>query len=239
MPKAKATTTNADKKVEDIVIPELKVEIVTFKIHGTSPLIPHKWSEKAKKEMLDKQQKKASQGREAKDPVADFRESLYIIPSSTEKIKATLLDGSTLEIPGVLGMTPLAFKKAAVGAANDAGMHKTLARRAFHVNLGEELIPIETPGPVLMREDMGRTSTGVALLIYRGGIFPWSTELKVQYNSRIISKEQLANLFHLAGFGVGVGDWRSSRDGQFGMFSMTATVSGELEDDVALPIAAD
>lgn len=41
-----------------ITIPALDIRTATVKIVGDSPLIMHKWSEKAKKEILDKQMKK-------------------------------------------------------------------------------------------------------------------------------------------------------------------------------------
>ena len=54
------------------------IDNVSFDIYGTQPLIQHKWSEKAKKQMLDKQMKKAPVGKEPKDPEQDFRDSLYL-----------------------------------------------------------------------------------------------------------------------------------------------------------------
>ena len=61
-----------------VVLPPLQIETVNVTLIGDTPLIVHRWSEKAKKQMLDKQMKKASAGKEAKDPERDFRESLYV-----------------------------------------------------------------------------------------------------------------------------------------------------------------
>ena len=217
-----ATKAATNGKVESKVIevPQLQTKQLILNVTGTSPLIPHRWSEKAKNMMLAKQMKKASQGREAKDPEQEFIDSLYILPptKAKETFEVTFLSGKTKKLKGTPGLTPLSFKNAAVNAAQDAGMYKTFARRAFHVNLGEELIAIE--GVIVMREDIGRTSTGVAMPIFRGHIWPWNTELEIRYNSSIISEEQIANLFRLAGFGVGVGDWRPEKNGQYGMFDL-------------------
>ena len=46
------------KKEERIVIPEIELRVMKIKIIGDSPLITHKWSEKAKRMMLEKQMKK-------------------------------------------------------------------------------------------------------------------------------------------------------------------------------------
>jgi len=62
-----------------VVLPPLQIETVNVTLIGDTPLIVHRWSEKAKKQMLDKQMKKASAGKEAKDPDRDFRESLYVL----------------------------------------------------------------------------------------------------------------------------------------------------------------
>ena len=67
------------KKPVDIVIelPEMKIKKMRLTLVGDSSLICNQWSGKAKKEMLDKQMKKAKQAKEAKDPQRDYEESLY------------------------------------------------------------------------------------------------------------------------------------------------------------------
>jgi len=55
----------------------VEISVLNLDIVGDSPLISHRWSEKAKKAMLDKQMKKAKQAKEAKDPEEDYRESLF------------------------------------------------------------------------------------------------------------------------------------------------------------------
>ena len=49
----------AKKKDEELKVKRIDVRTVLFELQGVSPLVMHKWSEKAKKEMRDKQQKKA------------------------------------------------------------------------------------------------------------------------------------------------------------------------------------
>jgi len=51
-----------------VTLPPLNIQTVSVTLIGDTPLIVHRWSEKAKKQMLDKQTKKATAGREAKDP---------------------------------------------------------------------------------------------------------------------------------------------------------------------------
>ena len=98
----KQTAQTADNSVLGVEIQPMNVQRVVLTIEGDTPLIMHKWAEKARKEMLDKQMKKAKQGKEAKDPERDYRESMY-----------TLADGR-------YGFPAVAFKAAAVGACRFA-----------------------------------------------------------------------------------------------------------------------
>lgn len=186
----------------EITLPKFDLRVVHIKLIGDSPLICHAWSAKAKKQMLDKQMKKAKPGREAKDPEADYKESLYHLPG------------------GKHGFPAIAFKAAAVGACRFVeGVKMTEARGAFHID--QEMIQIDgKPSP---REDMVRIGLGTADIRYRGEFKEWSAILPVKFNAGSISAEQIVNLFNVAGFGVGVGEWRPERDGQFGRFHVATS----------------
>lgn len=200
------------KKAEDvgIVIPKLELKEFYLKLIGDSPLIVHAWSEKAKREMLDKQMKKASKGREAKDPFMDFCDSLYWLSERPEK--PTMEDVQAAKF----GFPVVAFKAAAIDGAFQAGAlpKKTTARGAFHI-LGEM---VEIDGKPIMREDMVRVGMGTADIRYRAEFEEWSVILKIRYNELAMSMEQIINLFNFGGFGVGVGEWRPAKDGSYGMF---------------------
>lgn len=186
------------KGVIQIQLPRLDIRLIDVRIVGDSSLIVHKWSEKAKKQMLDKQMGVASAGKTLKDPQRDYEESLYIHPD------------------GGYGFPAIAFKNAAVEACTSLGksVTKVAARQAFHV-VGE-LVKIE--GEPSMREDMVRVGMGTADIRYRGEFINWSTTVRVRYNARVLSAEQVVNLFNTAGFAVGVGEWRSEKDGSHGLF---------------------
>jgi hypothetical protein len=186
------------KSVETIELPKLNKTKIDITLIGDSPLICHRWSEKAKKQMLDKQMKKAKQGKEAKDPEEDFRQSLYKHPD------------------GGYGFPVIGFKAAAITACTSVeGITKVMARQAFHVD--GELVKLIAGEPE-MREDMVRVGMGTADIRYRGQFWPWATTITVTYNANVLSAEQIANLFNTAGFGVGVGEWRPEKDGQNGRF---------------------
>lgn len=182
-----------------IVLPPLNLQRITLRVVGDSPLITHAWSEKSRKMMLDKMLKKANTGRAAKDPEQEYRDSLYPHPE------------------GGFGFPSIAFKSAAVDAATFVdGITKVLMRGCFHVP--GELVKIE--GEPIPREDVCRVGMGVADLRYRAEFPEWAATIPVHFNASAISAEQVANMFSVAGFAIGVGEWRPARDGQFGRFHL-------------------
>ena len=185
--------------------------ISQFKVKGLSPLISHKWSEKAKKEMLDKQMKKALTTRQAKNPQAEFESSLYLLSNGKHP-------------KGPYGFPAVAFKAAAVRAAKQLdGMNMTDARGLFYIEPDDgDLVQIHSPQPPEMREDMVRLNGKSADIRYRGSFVNWSVTLNVRYNADVVSQEQLLNLFELAGFSCGVGEWRMEKGGTFGTFTLLA-----------------
>lgn len=192
-----------------IELPQLNIQRMTIRLIGDSALITHRWSEKAKKEMLDKQMKKAKAAKAAKDPWMDFCEALYWLTPMPEKPTPEDIAKATFGFPSI------GFKAAAVDACSHVdGITKVEARGAFHI-VGEFVTISGTPE---MREDMTRVGMGTADLRYRPSFKPWSAEFEVRFNANVLSAEQIVNLFNTAGFGIGVGEWRPQRDGGFGMF---------------------
>jgi hypothetical protein len=151
--------------------------------------------------------KKADAGQPVKDPEADYRSSLYPFPG------------------GGYGFPALAFKSAAVDACSQlTGLTKVQTRGAFHV-IGTQtddgqLVKIE--GAPRMREDMVRLNGTTADIRYRAEFPTWKTTLSIHYNHGVFSDEQIVNLFNVAGFAVGIGEWRPARDGNWGMFQVAA-----------------
>lgn len=198
----------ATKKQAEAVleIPQVQIKTVTFAVEGTTSLIVSKFSEKAKQMMLEKQMKKATKGKEAKDPVEQYEGSLY-----------KFTDGARTGFPAV------GFKAAMVRAGKQLGFTMTDLRGRFHVVADEgDLIEIKNVQP-RMREDMVRLATGVADVRFRGEyVAGWRCEIKIEYFANAISAEQLANLLQMAGFSCGIGEWRpeKSNSGSYGLFKL-------------------
>lgn len=193
-PEVRPKAAKAEKPIELV---KLKIEMIRLTLAGDSSLICNQWSEKAKGQMRDKQQKRAKSAKEAKDPQKDFEGSLYRLPE------------------GGYGFPAVAFKAAAVDACSHIdGVTKVQARGAFHLNA--EMVKID--GTPVMREDMVRVGMGVADIRYRGEFNEWSATFVLRYNANVLSADQIVNLFNTAGFAIGVGEWRPQRDGSHGMF---------------------
>ncbi len=208
----------ASKKTEttEIFIPAIDIRTATIRVVGDSPLIMHKWSEKAKKEMLDKQMKKAkTKGHDAKDPVRDFIDSLYWLEGEPEE-KTEEGFAHAIQNGAHFGFPSVAFKAAAVAAGYRSGItpNKVSMNAAFHID-GEF---VEIHGTPEMREDMVRVGMGTADIRYRGEFREWYAVFSVRYNAAAISLEQLVNLFNMGGFACGLGEWRVEKGGAFGMF---------------------
>ena len=153
-------------KEKEVIIPAINIQTAVIKVVGDSPLIMHKWSEKAKKEMLDKQMKKAkTKGHDAKDPVRDFIDSMYWLEGEPEEkteegFMRAIQSGARFGFPSV------AFKASAVSAGYRAGVtkDKVSMNAAFHID-GEY---VEIHGTPQMREDMLRVGMGTADIRHRG-----------------------------------------------------------------------
>jgi len=193
-----------------ITIPALNIQRMLLKIVGDSSLIVHAWSEKARRQMLDAQMKKARAKKEAKDPWVDFCDSMYWLTEKPAKPTAQDVEAAKFGFPVI------AFKAAAVDACSHVeGITKVLARGAFHID--GEFVEIHGDGPH-MREDMVRVGMGTADIRHRGEWHDWHAVLPVKYNANVLSPEQIVHLFNTAGFAIGVGEWRPSRDGMNGRF---------------------
>jgi len=190
---------------------------------GETPLITHAWSEKAKREMLQKQAKGTKAGKEARDPHADFVNSLYEMGTVGKKT--------------VYGFPVTGVKNAILSSAHkDKGVPRTTVTSALYLNADMVRVRPALAGAICdmplvriygdepaMREDMVRIGTGLnkkANLAYRAQFTNWAINLKGKFNPAVMSAEQLIFLTNEAGIGIGIGEWRNERKGMFGAFRM-------------------
>jgi hypothetical protein len=195
------------RRIEDMVL--------VANIEGVTPVIPHRWSEKALRMMRDKQTSTGASARtrkEPKNPEQEAQDSCYWLDVKND-------DGEVIT-KGAVPAT--AFKAAMVGACRFyEGITMTQAKLLFYVE-GEgpdQLVALD--GEPVMREDTPRNSGGVADLRYRMMFSPWAAQLRIHFLPSIIGPDSVMALLDAAGKG-GVGDWRpsspKSATGTFGQF---------------------
>lgn len=227
---------NSKKAQEVIEIKPVEIKTVVVRIRGTAPLISHKWSEKAKKMILDKQTKETkTKARDLKIPVADFISSAYWLTeeptgNSDEECEAAFL--KAVENGARWGFPVTAIKQATAMASsrNDIGIAATKIKGAFFIEGEGPDMLAEIKGCIPhMREDMVRVGgiSKTADIRHRAQFDDWYMDLKLTYNvNGPITLEQIVNLINLGGFTCGIGEWRPEKDGSFGTYRVEGTAEG-------------
>lgn len=192
-------------------IDKIASETLRIPIVGTSPLIVHRFSEKAKRQMLDAMQGK-KKVKTIRDPQADYEEAFY-----------RWHDDATGE--SGYGFPTIAFKAATVSAARlyDKSVAMTQLRqqlffRGILGDDGQQVAVIE--GEPTMREDVVRLGMSSTDLRYRPTFNSWRTVLEVTYIASSISRASVLSLIDAGGLTVGVGEWRPEKRGDFGTFAI-------------------
>lgn len=191
----------------------------TIWLVGDTPLITHAWSEKARREMLQKQVKATKGGKEARDPESDFVNSLYTMGE------------------GGYGFPAMGFKNCVLSAAHkDKGIARSAVMSALWIDADMVRARPALAGaicdmpllriygsPPEMREDMVKVGSGlnkVASLAYRGQFTTWAIRISGRFNASVLTAEALAFLIQEAGMAYGLGEWRNERKGMFGAFHL-------------------
>jgi len=210
--KAAKAAANAGTKTEEepapavIQIRRIGTELIEVPIIGTAPIVVHRFSEKAKRIMLEAMQGK-KKVREFKDPEAEFNAAFYRFND------------------GRLGFPSLGFKDATVsGARYYAGITMVLLRQLLFIQAehgvdGVGLVQIDGD-PAIMREDVVRVGQSGTDLRYRPQINNWTATLRVRYVTSQLSRESVLSLIDAGGMGVGVGEWRPERKGEMGTYTI-------------------
>lgn len=192
-----------------IQIQRIAAETISVPIIGTSPLIMHRFSEKAKRQMLDNMQGRKTP-KEIKDPQAEYEAAFY-------KLK-----------DGRYAMPAIAFKSATVGACRFFGKSVTMASTRQFIFVsgelgmdGQQMVPID--GEPQMREDVVTVGQSGHDLRYRPEFPEWSTILHVTFVKSALARESVLSLIDAGGMGCGVGEWRPERKGDFGCYRIDET----------------
>lgn len=193
---------------EAIQISKIASETISVPIVGTMPLIVHNFSAKSKRQMLDAQQGRKTP-KQVRDPETEYNAAFYRTKEG-------------------YGFPVTAFKAATVGAARfygkDVRMTELRQFMFFHGQLSENdpQALIEIAGTPRMREDVVRLGgpSRSADLRYRPEFPEWSATLLVTYVTSSLSRASVLSLIDAGGMGIGIGEWRPEKRGEFGTYQI-------------------
>jgi hypothetical protein len=206
-PTTEERAASQEAAVAAVKINKIQATTMMVPIKGTTPLIVHNFSAKSRQMMLD-----AMQGRKApaqrKDPEAEYQDAFYRMEDNSP------------------GFPAIGFKAATVSAARFYGKNvKMTELRQFIFMPGifssrDPLMLVKINGDPVMREDTVRVGMGKADLRYRPMFPQWSATLKVIFVTNMLDLESVLSLIDAGGMGVGVGEWRPERRGEFGSYEV-------------------
>lgn len=194
----------------EIQISRIGTETIRVPIVGTMPLIVHNFSDKSKRQMLDAQQGRKSP-KVAREPQAEYEAAFYRTKEG-------------------YGFPVTAFKAATVGAARFYGKDVKMTDLRQFIFMRGEISPNDAQalvaiiGTPRMREDVVRLGgpSRSADLRYRPEFPEWSTVLEVTYVKSALSRDSVLSLIDAGGMGVGIGEWRPEKRGEFGTYQIAA-----------------
>lgn len=187
---------------------------VILRVEGNSPLLLHKFSEKMRKQMEEKQTatNKTKAKREPKDYAAEFNAARYV------------------SVKGWDGVPAAAFRAAMIAACRTIdGLPMTRAKGAFFIKAdgrdkedGTSLVRLE--GKPIHDTRPVRLESGVADMRNRPRYDEWACELTIEFDADLLSTQDIGALLARAGLQVGIGELRpqapNSYGGDCGMFSV-------------------
>lgn len=177
---------------------------VALRINGISTLIQHQWSDKALGMMRDKHAGKKTKTRDVRNPEEEGKAAAYRTDD------------------GAFGVPALAIKSAIITAAHkDIGIEKTLVKKALFILCDDshKVLLMDCDDPVIT-EDPVRVGQGSTDLRYRPYFHRWAVDVVFEIDNELLQVEDLVNLIDRAGFGVGIGEWRPEKGGEYGRFEV-------------------
>jgi len=167
-------------------------------IVGDTPLLVNRKSEMAMDKLRAGQQGKVFE-KKAKDPEECYQQSLYKMDDSATGFPASGIKKAMYSACGLVNGKPWSKLTASV-----------------FISAKDNLVKIN--GASKNFEAMTKVGRGNADLRYRGKYDEWSINLVITFDERNISVEEIVNLLDVAGFSIGIGDWRPQKKGDLGRF---------------------
>jgi len=201
----------------NVVIQAPRMRVAAFKIRGTSPLVMHNFSQKSRKEMMDKMaagsQAKSKKVRTPRDYDDDFEKAKHVSTA------------------GWYGIPAKAFSCAMISSCKIASFVMTRAKISvfieadgYDVSDGTPLVRMESPNEPERVEHYVRPEKGGTDIRVRPMWREWSVSLRVRWDEDILSAADITNLLMRAGMQVGIlegrADSRKSNGMGWGFFEL-------------------
>jgi hypothetical protein len=201
---------------------------ITVRIEGTAPLLLHKFSEKMRRQIEEKQTSKSAvqKKREPKDYAAEYNAARYISQHGWDGIPAGAIRASMIAACRTITGLPMTKAKGAFFILSD-GRDGTDGTPLVKIN-GE---PKHDTRPV-------RLESGVADMRNRPRYDDWSCDITIQFDADMLSAQDVANLLARAGAQVGIGELRPQGPNSYGGDLGTWSVQTSPEQRKEKPVVA-
>jgi len=185
----------------NIAIQPLDVRVLKLTLVGDTPLIVNRFTEKVMKEIEDKVS--GTTGNATKKPKD--------INAHFENAKYKTRDGKD-------GIPAGGIKNAMLSACRSTNKAVKQTELVQQVHILGDILPLRG-SKAFLKTDPGRNpTTRKGCVIHRPCYEKWEVDVDVRYNASVISPSLIVNLLNLAGFGVGLCEWRPEKRGTFGTF---------------------
>jgi len=202
-------TTKTSTKEDDGTIPANDLKRISIPIVGDSQLISHRpygnnggclrWTDDGQLHIGPPRIPTKS-----RTPEEQFRDSLY-----------PMLDGDGWGYPATAFECAAARSCKYVDGIDAKGCVDAIMVCGY-------LVKIDGPDPVMRTDVFEDRKTHTKHFCYRAEFRDWRAVLDVEYDSNVFSGSQIVKLFTLAGYRIGVGEWRIEKGGVFGRFHVPA-----------------
>jgi hypothetical protein len=189
-----------------------------FTIKGNAPLVIHRFSAKAKAQMLQKMETgkaaNSKKDRTAKDAEQTYNEARYISAEGWDGFNAT------------------AIRAALISACRLVGFKMTLAKLAvFEEPDGwdkaePQISLIRIYGKPVRQDDIARVETGQPYVTIRAAYHDWKAKIRIRWDADQFTIQDVSNLLSRVGMQVGIGEGRPDSKNSAGMGWGTFSVEG-------------
>jgi hypothetical protein len=210
----------AEKKEEPVRLFEIDEREMVVEIVGSTDLIVNRYGHIAKDQIQAGREKRKGKSAPRKEitPEAYWMASLYPMPGFVPTMKTYK--------KGKYGVPASGLKKAIVSACayTQGEIAKTFARGGFHVDEDAGgLVEVKYKDMALRTDDVRIGQNRTPDVRYRASFQKWSMQVKLRYNAASgVGPEVIVNLLNLAGFHIGLCEWRAEKGSMaYGSFRVT------------------